>query len=455
LKQKKIDQKSFLRETLFDSSKKIKEPLMILRFLMSLSFLLLSFQISAFFEREWSHLSREADKNRPIFLWKNFCDGVGEIIETQNNGNNKNLIFRHYSSSGVKLWKKVSNENFLGNVLLTAKDSEQNIFLITGVKDCLDCENTLRAYTNYGIKIFETTFKGMPLGLKINGDQVFVGGENATSFWGHSYNKNSGALLWSRQAEGGKEAKAFDVGSDDIIYIAGKSKDPQKNIFLVRIGANTLLGDNILQVSTSRQSSEKIEALKVKKNLDFFLLTQDFPGTMNSSLKISLLNQDLEKQWERKIASTSGPSQALWSEFFLAKGKHPTVVGSIRDFYNVNSKKETKRAFIAQVNGDSSELLYKSTPNDETYTNRDIYETLKQIKTNMFGDFFFLSENENFIGITKVDGKTGKKIWYEPLGGQAEFRIKDFFVQKNKNLVFTIQRKNGIQEDSLIISYSR
>ncbi len=73
----------------------------------------------------------------------------------------------------------------------------------------------------------------------------------------------------------------------------------------------------------------------------------------------------------------------------------------------------------------------------------------------MFGDFFLLSENANFIGITKIDGKTGKKLWFEPLGSKTEFRVKDFFIQQNQNLVFTVQRKNGTQEDSLIISYSR
>ncbi len=433
--------------------KKIEEPFMVVRFAMVLVFFCLSSHIAASLQREWSHLSHESGKNHPIFLWKNFCDGVREVIKIQNNDDTKNFIFRHYSSLGVQLWKKVSNENFLGDVLLRAKDSYQNIFLITGSQNCLDCENTLRAYSSFGIKIFETTFSGMPIGIKINGDQVFIAGENSTSFWGHSYNKQTGDLLWSQQIEGGKEAKAFDVGSDNVIYLAGKSKDPGESIFLVRMGSDSLRGDKIFK--KTRQSAEKIEELRVKQNLDIFILTQDFPGTMNSSLKISLLNQALEKQWERKIARTGGPSQALWTEFFLAKGQHPTVAGSIRDFYNVNPKKETKRAFIAQVDGDSSELLYKSTPNDESYTHQEIYETFKQIKTNIFGDFFLLSENANFIGITKVDGKTGKKLWFEPLGSKTEFRVKDFFIQQNQNLVFTIQRKNGTQEESLIISYSR
>ncbi len=340
---------------------------------MVLIFLCLSSHIAAFFKREWSHLSHESGKDRPIFLWKNFCNGVQEVIETQNNENTNSFIFRHYSSLGVKLWKKVSNENFLGDVLLRAKDSDQNIFFITGSPNCMECENTLRAYSSFGIKIFETIFSGMPIGIKINGDQVFIAGENSNSFWGQSYNKNSGALLWSQKIEGGKEAKAFDVSYNNIIYLAGTHKDQDASIFLVRMSSDSVQGDKILQTN----SYEKIESLRVKQNLDLFILTQDFPGTMNSSLKISLLNQALEKQWEKKIARTAGPSQALWTEFFLAKGKHPTVVGSIRDFYNVNPAKETKRAFIAQVDGDSSELLYRLTPNDEIYTNQEIYETFR------------------------------------------------------------------------------
>ena len=405
-------------------------------------------------KHEWTKTHDGGGVDKPLLLWEEDLGIIREVM-ISDFYDEKKLLFRSFSQSGRILSTQKSKSLLGDQIYLSAQDKKNRLSIITKTSNCDECSLSLVSFNRYGLEKWQSFISEAPKGLIIGDGKLYTIYEKEETFEVKAISRDSGRLKWETRVGGAKNLISYDVNESGDLYLGGSSLEINKGILIAKIKHRSgTLSWTSRYTEKNMDHQDILKALKVNKDSEIHIIGEAMPGTMAGHLYIAQFDDSGNFKWQTRLASTGGPAtNGRFSSLFLDEDDRPTVITNITDFYNANPNAVTKRVHLGVFNSNGSSYIHNF-PNDEDFNNPDINEEAILTKLDSHGNFFILAKEKGFYTLTKTSKSTGKPIFHEILGSTNEFKVRNFIMTKEDQIIFSLTKENDTT-DSVLSAYSQ
>jgi len=333
------------------------------------------------------------------------------------------IISSAYTEDGTLLWQRTGNTTLPGTVKQVERDDALNTFVLcqTGPSAF-----TVIRYNSNAKEKWRQNYAYFIVKIKVgNPAAVYTCGITNLGVTMNRLNKNTGATTWTRSyadTELSTSLCDFTIDGNSNLYFGGTTDGgaTSDDYRLVKLTKNGNLVYNIqYDGGGGDDETYKITA----NNAGELYLVGDYdndilPRTFYHLVKFNAAGVH---QWHTFFEENSA-NVYFPMEVQIGPDGNAVVVGTDRDFFNINLGGETSRIEVTKFNGVTGALLYSVFPADVDLTNEDILEQAKCMTIDATNNIYIGGSSNVYAGIgtdpdrwiaLKVIGATGAREWVE------------------------------------------